>query len=171
MAEMFTSTRTRSFTITHARHLAAKVATDLKRIQRLYGRPSDSWIADHREELVMVLKRGFLSKIAYGFQRADKWIEPMVKYQAQNLIFGIGVDDDPGRIKPGADVAGARFNSYLWCSQAWWDLSEEEREDFRRESPIKRVDGDELEVNGYLSGDRTYSAGGRSLARSTVRSF
>jgi len=41
-----------SFTVTHARHMAAKVATDLKRMQRLYGAPSDPSIADYEGELI-----------------------------------------------------------------------------------------------------------------------
>ena len=41
MSYSFTESESTSFTVTHARHMAAKVATDLKRLQRLYGRPGD----------------------------------------------------------------------------------------------------------------------------------
>ena len=37
----YTVSQTNTFTVTHARHMAAKVAADLKRMQRLYGQPSD----------------------------------------------------------------------------------------------------------------------------------
>ena len=39
MSYSYTLTETTTFTVTHARHMAAKVATDLKRMQRLYGEP------------------------------------------------------------------------------------------------------------------------------------
>ena len=42
MSNSFTISEATTFTITHARHMAAKVATDLKRIQRFYGKPSDT---------------------------------------------------------------------------------------------------------------------------------
>ena len=46
MSYSYTVTESTTFTVTHARHIAAKVATDLKRLQRFYGKPSDSAIAD-----------------------------------------------------------------------------------------------------------------------------
>lgn len=54
-----TYTETATFTVTHARHIAAKVATDLRRIQRLYGRPTDQQIADYEAELIAMLKGGY----------------------------------------------------------------------------------------------------------------
>ena len=36
----YTITETTTFTVTHARHMAAKVSADLKRMQRFYGYPS-----------------------------------------------------------------------------------------------------------------------------------
>ena len=45
MSYSYTLSETRTFTVTHARHMAAKVATDLKRMQRLYGSPAKR----HRE--------------------------------------------------------------------------------------------------------------------------
>lgn len=44
MSSSYTTTETKTFTLTHARHLAAKVATDLKRLQRFYGGISDERI-------------------------------------------------------------------------------------------------------------------------------
>ena len=43
----YSYTQTTTFTITHARHLVAKVATDLKRMQRFYGSPNDDDIVDY----------------------------------------------------------------------------------------------------------------------------
>ena len=44
MSYSYTSTETTAFTVTHAKHLASKVATDLKRLQRFYKKPTDKKI-------------------------------------------------------------------------------------------------------------------------------
>lgn len=163
-------TESSTFTVTHARHIAAKVATDLKRLQRFYGQPSDSWIALYEREVVELLKYGYLKTVTYGYMREGMFIEPTLRYTASELTSS-SVDDDPGRVRPGANVEGATFYSYLTYSAAWDRLSVAEQEFFKRSLPFPRVDANDPGVNGYLSPDLSYSAGGRSLTRETVRSF
>lgn len=171
MTSSYTLTEAATFTVTHARHMAAKVATDLKRMQRFYGLPSDSTIANYEAEIVELLKVGGLAVVTYGFRRDGDWIEPMLRYTAQDLA-GLGAnDDDPGKIRPGANVAGAGFYSYLTYSLAWNLLPERDREAVRERLPFRRNDAPEPGVNGYLTKDRTYSAGGRALERESLRSF
>lgn len=160
-----------TFTITHARHMAAKIATDLKRIQRFYGRPSDQDIADYEAEATAMMKAGYLSSVSYGFKRDGFWIEPTLKYTARDLAGGAANDDDPGKIRPGKDVSGASFTSFITYTDAFMNLSQGERDTFKSGLPFQRVSGTEPPVNGYLSSDRTYSAGGRALDRSSVRSY
>lgn len=171
MSSSFAFTESQSFTLTHARHIAAKVATDLKRIQRLYGRPSDVSIADYEEEVIVLLRHGYLKTVGYGFKRNGRWIEPSVHYTATEL--GVSNDDDPGRIRPGADFAGASFYSYLTYSEAWYDeMTNSDHDEFKRTRlPFVRSGADAPEVDGYLTTDRTYSSGGRALERATVRSY
>lgn len=171
MSYSFTLTQTTTFTVTHARHMAAKVATDLKRMQRFYGWLSDSDIADYEAEIIALLKGGYLREVTYGFKRDGKWIEPTLRYTAQDLSGASGSDDDPGRIRPSANISGASFYSYLRYSVAWDGLSETEKEAFKKTLPFQRSGAPEPGVNGYLSRDRTYSAGGRALDRATVRSY
>ncbi|MGB7579195.1 MAG: hypothetical protein WBM16_14965 [Pseudolabrys sp.] len=171
MSYVDTITETRTFTETHARHMAAKVATDLKRIQRLYGMPSDVAIANYEQEVILLLKSGYLDEITYGYRRDGKWVEPTVRYKAKDLAGGTANDDDPGRIRHGANIVGASFYSYLSYSSAWFRASGAERNVFIQRSPIGRSDGPEPAVGGYLSADKTYSAGGRALDRSSVRNF
>jgi hypothetical protein len=64
MTATFTTNTT--FAVTHAKYMASKVATDLKRIQRLYGLPIDSAIADYEREIVELLKVGCLGTVTYG---------------------------------------------------------------------------------------------------------
>lgn len=171
MTASFTTTEARTFTVTHARHMAAKVATDLKRLQRLYGKPSDTSIADYEAEVVELLRAGYLDKVTYGFRRNNCWIEPALRYSARDLEGVSATDDDPGRIRPGANVDGANFYSYLTYSAAWDRLSEDEQVRFKKNLPFYRGGAPEPSIDGYLSNDKTYSSGGRALDRASVRSY
>lgn len=170
MSTSFSITESVTFTIVHARHMAAKVAADLKRVQRFYGQPSDSSIANYEAEITEFLRAGYLGTVYYGFKRNGNWIEPTLKYTAKDLN-GTGTDDDPGRVRAGADVTGASFSSYLTYSASWDNLSQSEQDAFKKGLPISRNNASEPGISGYLADDRTYSAGGRSLNRATVRSF
>ena len=85
MSYSYTVTDTTTFTRTHARHIAAKIATDLKRMQRFYGEPSNSQIADYESEAVEFLKEGLLDTVTYGFRLNGNWIEPTLFYTARDL--------------------------------------------------------------------------------------
>jgi len=171
MSYSYTLSETTTFTVTHAKHMAAKVATDLKRLQRLYGEPSDSAISGYESEVTELLKAGYLGTVAYGFMRDGDWIEPTLKYTALDLAGAHANDDDPGRVRPGADISGASFYSYLTYNSAWDALTETEKDFFKKNLPFYRTGADEPGVNGYLSNDRVYSSGGRALDRSSVRSY
>ena len=171
MSSSFTYTETATFTVTHARHMAAKVATDLKRLQRFYGYPSDTRIAQFETEAIELIKAGYLGTVTYGFQRNGNWVEPTLRYTARDLAGSSVNDDDPGRVRPGADVSGAVFKSYLTYSAAWHQLTSAAQEAFEATLPFSRNGTPEPGISGYLATDRTYSSGGRALDRSTVRSF
>jgi len=167
----YSYTESETFTVTHARHMAAKIATDLKRIQRLYGRPYDFEIEDYEAEAVALMKAGYLSSVTYGFQRSGSWIEPTLVFTARDLAGGAANDDDPGRIRPGKDVSAAGFTSFLSYTSSYFSLSQAERDTFKSGLPVQRTTGSEPPVDGYMAADRTYSAGGRALDRSSVRSY
>jgi hypothetical protein len=167
----FSISESTSFTVTHARHMAAKVATDLKRMQRLYGSPSDIDIANYETEVVELLKAGYLGTVTHGFRRDDKWIAPTLRYTARDLAGMAANDEDPGRVAAGADISNAKFHSYLTHSAKWRQLSPEERTAFERALPFVRSGAAEPGVNGYFGSDRVYSAGGQSLNRDSVRSW
>lgn len=167
-----TFTESTTYTITHARHVGAKVATDLRRIQRLYeGRPDDSQIADYEAEIIALMKAGYVDHVTYGFKRDGVFIEPSLRYTAAEILGSAAIDDDPGKIRPGANVTGATFTSFLSYTWAWWGLSEAQRATVKSNLPFQRSTGTEPGISGYLDQDRTYSAGGRSLQRATLRSF
>jgi hypothetical protein len=137
MSNSFSVSESQTFTILHAKHMSAKAATDLKRLQRLYGLPSDSAIADYEAELVIMIKAGYLGTVTYGYRKDGKWIEPTLRYTAKDLAGSSSNDDDPGKIKAGANIDGASFHSYLTYSDAWNKASAAERETAQKESPVK----------------------------------
>ncbi len=171
MSYSFVLSETATFNVTHARHMAAKVATDLKRVQRFYGVPTDSAIAAYEAEIIELLNANYLGTVTYGFKRNSNWVEPTLRYTARALA-GTGTsDDDPGRVRPGADISGAIFHSYLTYSSGWDNLSSTEKDNFRRRLPFQRQGAIEPGISGYFHDDRTYSTGGRALYRASVRSF
>ena len=170
MTYSFTFSETETFTVTHARHMAAKVATDLQRMQRFYGYPSDDRIAEFEVEITEFLKAGYLGTVTYGFRRDGQWIEPTLRYTARDLAAGAN-DDDPGKVRPGADTDNGSFYSYMTYSSVWDVLTDAEKAAFRKRLPFTRTGAPEPGINGYLTDDRTYSSGGRALNRASVRSY
>lgn len=171
MSMSYTYTDTQTFTHTHAVHIAAKVAADLKRIQRLYGAPSDALIAKYEGEMIGLLKAGYLDTVTYGYYKDGNFIEPTLRYTAQDLNGSAANDDDPGRVRAGANIAGAIFYSHLTYSTAWDRLSYDEQQRFEQTLPVSRSSAAAPGVNGYFSADKTYSAGGRALGRSSMRGY
>ena len=171
MSYSYSYTESSTFTVTHARYVAAKVATDLKRVQRFYGSPSDADIANYEAEVTEFLKAGYLGTVTYGFRLDGNWVEPTLRYTARDLAGGSANDDDPGRVRASANVSGATFYSYLTYSAAWDQLPQTKKDAFKNLLPFQRGGALEPGITGYLADDRTYSSGGRALNRASVRSY
>jgi hypothetical protein len=172
MSHSLSFTESSTFTVTHARHMAAKVATDLKRIQRMYGgHPTDAKIAELEAEATALIKAGYLDNVVYGFQRGGSWIEPTIRFTAKDLMGSSANDDDPGRIRPGAEISGASFRSYMCYSSSWFRLTQAEQDAFEATLPFARSNARAPGINGHMTDDKTYSAGGHALQRSSVRSY
>jgi hypothetical protein len=167
----YSITESTTFTVTHARHMAAKISADLKRMQRFYGYPSDGDIVSFETEVTELLKAGYLGTLTVGFLRNAQWIEPTLRYTARDLAGIAANDDDPGRVLPGRDISGATFHNYLTYSAAWNTLSDNDKDAFNKRMPFFRTGMAQPTVNGYLADDKTYSAGGRALGRASVRSY
>lgn len=166
----FTVTGTMTFTRSHAEYVAAKVATDLARIRHFYDFPSDSRIMQYEAELIALLAQGYLEKVIYGFQRNGVWIEPTLRYTPQDIFSDSATNDDPGKIRVDADISGASWGSYLTYSPAWGRLTEAQRIEFCKILPFQRTEGQEPSISGHFNVDRTYSSGGRALARASLGS-
>ena len=160
----YTTTRSETFTVTHARHIVAKIGTDLKRMQRFYGRPSDREIADYEKEAVALLRGDYLESVEYGFHSNGRWVVAL-KYAAR--YGGVLISDDtPGRIPLGSDVSGCGFTSYLRSTRKWHDLPEYQKERVYADAGVsfRRVPRRGY-VGNWGGGDKTYSAGGRGVVR------
>jgi len=166
--ESFSYTFNTTFTLTNAKYLASKIATDLKRIQRFYGYPTDKQISDYEAEITELLKEGYLDSITYGFRRNGIWIKPSIKYDSIELSNG-NTDDDPGKIVVGADISNAAFGSFLSYNRKFDNLSQTERDNFLKKLPIQRTDGSTPQSEGYFSNDLTYGSGGKSINRSSLK--
>ena len=171
MSTSYTVSGTISFTLTHAKYLASKVATDLKRMQRFYGSPSDARIEQFESETTELMKAGYLDTVTYGFRRDGNWIEPALRYTARDLSDPAINDDDPGRVRAGLDIVRASFYSYLTYSNSWNGLSIAQQDAFKMTLPFQRTGANEPGVSGYMVSDLNYSSGGRALSRATLRSY
>jgi len=165
----YTTSKTSSFTVVHARRIASKVATDLMRFHRYYGSPSTSRIDQFDRELVELLQHNAVDEVTYGFRKNNQWITA-VKYKA--VDGELVADDVPGSLRAVDDLNGATFGSFLAYSTAWFALSATERERIEARLPFERGVGDEPTVQGgYWADDLSYSAGGRGLRRASIRRY
>ena len=169
MSTSYTTSETETFTILHARYIASKVATDLKKFQRFYPEkgPSDAWIDSYEKELSVLLKYKAFSSVIYGFKRNGKWTEATVRYTV--MPDGtLSADDDPGKIRPGLDVAGADFTSFLHWKTS--HMTPQETTAMENDLPFQRGTGETppLEAGQWIN-DNSYTAGGRGLGRAIVK--
>jgi len=163
MTTTHTLSSTATFTVTHAKYLASKIAADLRQMQLFYGSPSDLWIEHYVTEAVVLILGGYLKCVTYGFRRNGQWVVAL-KYDAH--VGGVLLADDrAGRVKPGLNVSSASWGSFLEHSTKFLTLSGADRERVEALLPFERGYGEEPRVGGAWTADRSYSNGGVSLQR------
>lgn len=168
MSMSSTSTHATTFTIANARVVASKIKADLKLLQGAYGSPSDEWIEKFGEEAAQLLKQGYLSTVSYGYRRDGVWVVAL-KYIART-DGTLTADDRAGCVPRGVDVEGASFFSFMEYSSTWATLSTEQQRTVAAGLPVQRPNGTEPELGqGHWTDDRTYSSGGRGVARKAFR--
>ena len=162
----YTTTYSNTFTVTHAEHIAAKVWTDLKRMQRFYGKPDEREINDYEREIVALLYGDYLDLVTYGFHKNSQWIIAL-KYAAR--YGGILIQDDrPGGIPRNIDISGCYFTSFLYYNQRWTYLSLGQQRGIYRNAGVSFWREEGKEPQGNWRSDKTYSAGGRGVLRHTI---
>lgn len=170
MSYSYATTESTTFAVTYAKHIAVKAGTDLKRMQRFYGEPSDEQIEDYEKELIALLMGSYLDKIEYGFMTSSRSWRVALRYEAR--YGGVLIaDDDPGKLPLGTDISGCVFHSFLVGTHRWEALSYHDRDRVYQQAGVgfRRKMG--TEPSGNWSADRTYSAGGRGVVRSSSRRY
>ena len=166
----YSYTRTESWSHTHARKVAGKVAADLRRLQQEYGQPSDSMIEEFLLELTILLTGGYVAEVSYGFDKYGTWIAAL-NYVA-DMSGNLDTNDRAGRIPRGTDVSDARFYSYLVFSDKWKTLSPAERLKIEAQLPFVREGAPAPSVGaGGWRSDKCYSSAGCGLRRGAVGGF
>lgn len=159
-----------TFSLTHAKHLASKVVSDLYQCHNFYEEPSEAQIAKYQEELIVMLAGRYVKAYEFGFKKNDQRI---VSWQYQVNASGDlvgGTDDRSGGIYARAAISGATHFNFMSYSQAWFDLSSSERDTVKSKHPVDRGTGYlPSDGSGYWHTDRTYSSAGVAIERKTFR--
>ena len=170
---MTTYTTTSAFTITHARYVTSKIASDLRQLRLLYnGRPGEQEIDNYAEEAALLLRDGYLERVDYGFKRdtttGAEWIL-LLRYVVRA---GDIADDHSGRVPPGVSIGGAYFHSYLTYTSKFFNLSQAERDRVKAGLPIQRSSGGEAGLaTGTWGNSRAYSSNQQGVDRSVFRAL
>lgn len=164
----YTTTATNTFTITHARYLASKVAADMHLCAQYYGRPTEQDIRNYAEELAQYINEGYLAEYEFGYQKADRRLVTWrYKIDASGALT---TDDRAGKVVAYVDIAGASFYNYLTQNTRFFQLPSDQRARFKVGLPIHRVDGQPpSDGSGYWKSDRNYYSGGQGLGRQTFQ--
>lgn len=167
----FTHTASATFTITHAKHLASKIAADLNACSRLHGQPSVAEVESYNEELVELLRYGYLSQYEFGFKRDGKRVLSW-SYEVSSSG-NIETDERAGKMSAYVDLDGTTFFNYAWYSSEYNALTSEQRSTFKGSHPVNRTSGDPPSdgVGSWSSTEKNYSAGGTGVSRRSFRSY
>lgn len=169
MTSTYTQTETRSFTITEARHIASKIASDLNLLTAFYSNPSLDDVEKYKEEAAQFIAKRYLKSVEYGYKK-DGAVVFSLKYTAKS-DGTLSADDRPGKVPAGLNTDGIVFYSYLRYSDAFFALSESERNKFESGLPVRRTTGGEpvLTTNGYWEKTHTYSKNGEGVEREVFK--
>lgn len=168
MIMSYSYTTSETFTLTHARRLAAKVAADMHQCRRFYGKPTDTQIADYQEELAVLLHGGYAETYEFGFKTSDD-------RRVVSWYYTVGSSGDleggrSGGLYSSAQVSNARMFNFLTYSPEWLALSSGEKEKIRANHSVRRTDGEPpQDGNGFWDSSRHYTSGGVAITRKEFR--
>lgn len=164
----YSYTTTETFTLTHARRLAAKVVADMHQCQRFYGRPTDTQIEDYQQELIVLLHGGYIKSYEFGFKTRDEQ-----RVMSWHYTVGPSGDLEGGRsggLFPSADISDAVSFNFLTYSSEWCVLSQAEKDKVKASYSVRRTDGEPpQDGNGYWDSSRRYASGGVAVTRKEFR--
>lgn len=140
MTGSYARSATASFTITDARYVGGRVGADLRLLYNLYGKPDLDNIENYAEEVAILLNRGFLDTVDYGFRdtSTNAW-KVRLRYKA--TVGGQLIDSRPGSFPDPVDLTGYGFHSFLTYSSAFWLLASSEQTGVKETLPVSRTTG------------------------------
>ncbi|HVV74624.1 MAG TPA: hypothetical protein VHC43_01205 [Mycobacteriales bacterium] len=165
------TTRNATFTITEARYVGAKIGTDLRLLNALYGRPALEDIDAYAEEVAILLRDGYLDTIDYGFKdhAANTW-KLRLRYTA--TTGGYLTDSRPGSLPTALAVAGYPFYSYLIKSTKYSLLPAAEQAKVEATLPVTRTGADEPNTGaGSTTSGVGYARNGVGVTRDVFHSL
>lgn len=164
----YTYTISETFTLTHARRLAAKVAADMHQCQRFYGHLTDTQIENYQQELIVLLLGGYMKSYEFGFKtrngrRVVSWFYTVSP--SGNLEGGRS-----GGLYPAADISDAVMFNFLSYSSEWFALDDVEQDKIEASHLVRRTNGTApQDGNGYWDSSRYYVSGGAAVTRKEFR--
>ncbi len=169
MSASYTTSSSSSFTITHAREIASRVATDLNLCSLYYGKPSSDRIADYLEELAQLINGGYVAEYEFGFKKDD---ERVVCWRYTVGPTGNLESDSPGKVAAWVDVSGAKYYNFLTFNATWYALSQADKSKIENGLPFQRSEGElPSDGQGHWITDKSYSSGGIAASRQTFVPF
>jgi Bacterial HORMA domain family 1 len=164
----YTTTQTTTFNRSHARYVATKVAADLRRMQRLYGWPTEKVIDDLIEEITEMLALDYLRTVEIGFERDGKRVVS-VKYESRRDGTLVS-DDSAGGLPRGVDTSGCDRINYMTYTEKFNALTSAQQLAVKETLPYIRGGAPEpTDGEGYWTQDRSYSAAGGGTVRHVFR--
>jgi hypothetical protein len=164
----YSSTDTRTFTISNARYVTSKIAADLDVMRAYYGWPSENETTKYAEEAAILLSGRYLQSVEYGLKRNGKVIFAL-KYVARS-DGTLQTDDRPGRIPIGLNISDTKSYSFLIYTDLFNKLSLDEQGKIKAPIPVIRSNGPNPETgNGYWEQSRTYSSNGEGVLRNIFK--
>lgn len=166
-----------TWTLTQAKYLASKVTADMRRCQQIYGSPkstggtrTDPDINDYGTEIALMLRDKYIANFEFGFVRKSDNERVLTWRYSVDSAGQLNSDDRPGRIVAGVDISGSTFRSYMNYTDAFLDLSSEEREIYNERLPVARIGAPAYGSSlGAWQSDLTYSSSGVAMVRQTFK--
>ena len=167
----YTITESNTFNVTHARHITARIASDLARLTSFYPTElTNERILAFQDEATEYLKAGYLDSVVYGFRKesedywgvkSSEWVLAL-KYVVENGDLS-GGSSAPGGILPGIDVESSNFHSFLSPNYSFYLLDDNSKKRFEDNLPLQRGEGRAPTANWRQ--DRAYGQGGKHVDR------
>jgi hypothetical protein len=128
-------------------------------------------VGDYSDELVELLRYGYLSRYEFGFKRHEMRV---LSWSYEVDSYGnIETDDRAGKMSAYIDLDGTAFFNYAWYSSKYHSLTSGQQSAFKDSHPVNRTSGNPpSDGAGHWSGtEKNYSAGGTAISRRSFRSY